>query len=136
MRSHTRRLFRGPSSEIREGESPELSGLIQNVFDESLFTGRIECAALCRTHLTCRAEDQAERKNEPFMRVDLARRFIHGFLGFESDEPQHREQKCRVVGDEFARREEPREKGRNRRCASLEREEVHVLVGARVCRIH
>lgn len=70
------------------------------------------------------------------MRVDLARRFIHGFLGFESDEPQHREQKCRVVGDEFARREEPREKGRNRRCASLEREEVHVLVGARVCRIH
>lgn len=49
-------------------------------------------------------------KNEPFVRVDMARRFIHGFLGFESDESQHREQKCRVVGNPFARREEPRKK--------------------------
>ena len=60
MRTHTRRFFRGPSGEIREGESSELSGLIQNVFDEGLFIELIECFALRCAHLTCRAEDKAE----------------------------------------------------------------------------
>lgn len=52
MRTHTRRFFRGPSGEIREGESSELSGLIQNVFDEGLFIELIECFALRCAALT------------------------------------------------------------------------------------